>query len=78
MLNKDKNEKFTKNTFCTAFLIMSFEQIVWETDQFSLKDQFYDCIVYDISNSLLIFFIDKPKFIGKIHKYILNININIQ
>ena len=78
MLNKERNEKFTKNTFCRACLIMVLESIVWETDQFSLKDQFYDCFVYNISHSLLVFFINKHKCISKIHKYTLNINIDFQ
>ena len=79
MLNKERNKKKSpKNTFCTACLIMAFEQTVWETDQFSLKDQFYDCFVYDISQILLVFFINKHKCINKMHRYILNIDINFQ
>ena len=79
MLNKERNRKKSpKNTFCRACLFMAFEQTVWETDQFSLKDQFYDCFVYDISQILLVFFINKHKCISKIHRYILNIDINFQ
>ena len=43
------------NTICRPWLVMVVDQKDWQTDQFSLNDQFYDCFVCDESRGLLVY-----------------------
>ena len=42
------------NTICRPWLVMVVDKKDWQTDQFSLNDQFYDCFVCDESLGLLV------------------------